>query len=71
MQIPKNIKDSIKKTSYHSAIAYKHNQIVRDWFEKNYIDNDTVIDNFIDSCEMASNGADSFIQWFEQEYNKD
>ena len=70
MDIPKEIKKSIMVLAKYSAITNKLDEQIRVWFVENEINNDSVIDQYIDSVERGGNSPKSFITFLEN-YNKD
>lgn len=66
MNVPKEIKDSIRKSAKHSEIAREHNKLVRDWLDELGLgENDMVIDQLIDSIECGSE-PNGFIKFLEE-----
>ncbi|MDA2417332.1 hypothetical protein PDN53_24045 [Bacillus cereus] len=61
MDVPKYVIDSIEKSAKAFMQARKHEKIVRDWLEKKEIDNDFILDNWIDTIEMGHGLDDDFI----------
>ena len=63
MEIPKEIKASIKKSAKAFHTAREHEKIVRDWLDEQGLENDTVHDNWIDTVEMGFGNSDAFIDF--------
>lgn len=66
MDIPKEIKDSIRKSAKAFRTAREHEKIVRDWFENQGLDNDTINDNWIDCIEMGHGQSKAFIDFLKK-----
>lgn len=67
MEIPEEIKDSIRKSASAFRKAREHEKIVRDWLEKQGLENDGVHDAWIDSVEMGSGNSKFFIHYIEED----
>ncbi|WP_204370165.1 hypothetical protein, partial [Bacillus pacificus] len=63
MEIPKYVIDSIEKSSKAFVQARKHEKVVREWLEKKEIDNDFILDNWIDSVEYGHGLGREFIEF--------
>ncbi|HHT7186890.1 TPA: hypothetical protein ACTZ5N_000098 [Bacillus cereus] len=63
LDIPKNVMDSIEKSSKAFVEARRHEKVVRDWLEKKEIDNDFILDNWIDSVEYGHGLGKEFIEF--------
>jgi len=62
MKVPKEIKDSIRKSAKAFHIAREHEKIVKDWLEEQGLENDTVQDNWIDTIEMGFGNPEDFLE---------
>ncbi|MFC8685945.1 hypothetical protein [Brevibacillus porteri] len=65
MKVPKYIKDAIVRNAKANQIVNETDQIIREWFIKNKVNNDSVIDFYIDSCDTM-NQPEDFIEFLEQ-----
>jgi hypothetical protein len=65
VKVPKYIKEAIIKNTQASQIANETDRVIREWFLKNKINNDSVIDAYIDSCNYG-NQPEDFIEFLEQ-----
>lgn len=66
MEIPKEIKDSIRKSAKAFHAAREHEEIVRTWLDEQGLENDTVHDNWIDSIEMGHGNSKGFIDFLKK-----
>lgn len=63
MEIPKEIKDSIRKSAKAFHAAREHEKVVRDWLDGQFYGDDTVNDNWIDRIEMGLGDDKGFIDF--------
>lgn len=66
MDIPKEIKDSIRKSAKAFETAREHEKIVRDWLDSQGLDNDTIHDNWIDCIEIGHGQGKAFIDFLKK-----
>jgi hypothetical protein len=66
LNVPKEIKDSIRKSAKAFYTAREHEKIVRDWIGEQGIDNDFVHDNWIDTIEMGIGDSKGFIDFLKK-----
>ncbi|RFB28719.1 hypothetical protein [Brevibacillus sp. VP] len=66
MKVPKYIREAIIKNAKANEVAMQTDRIVRDWLEKKKIYNDSVIDMYIDNCDIG-NDPDGFIKFLESD----
>ncbi|ATF13614.1 hypothetical protein A616_16995 [Brevibacillus brevis X23] len=65
MKVPKYIKDAIVRNAKANRIANETDRLIREWFIKNKVNNDSVIDFYLDSCD-TENQPEEFIEFLEQ-----
>lgn len=63
MEIPKEIKNSIKKSAKYFQQAREHEKIVREWLSDQGLENDFVHDNWIDTIEYGYGNSQAFIDF--------
>ncbi|MEK4442404.1 hypothetical protein [Niallia sp. FSL K6-0077] len=63
MKVPKEIKDSIRKSAKAFHTARSHETKVRDWLVEQGLENDTVHDNWIDCIEMGFGNSEGFLEF--------
>ncbi|EOR22352.1 hypothetical protein A499_18214 [Niallia nealsonii AAU1] len=66
MKVPKEIKDSIRKSAKAFHTAREHEKIVRGWLDEQGLENDTVHDSWIDTIEMGSGNSKDFIEFLKR-----
>ncbi|PPB12886.1 hypothetical protein [Brevibacillus laterosporus] len=66
MKVPKYIREAIIKNAKANEVAMQTDRIIRDWLGKKKIYNESVIDMYIDSCNIG-NDPDGFIKLLESD----
>ena len=64
MKVPKEIKQSIRKSAKYNAVAIEENEKVRNWLLNNDLYNDAIMDQLIDCIEL-NNNPKGFIEFLE------
>lgn len=67
MKVPQYIKDSIYKSALHRAIANEENIKIREWLDKQGLEDNRLVENvLIDDIENSYN-PNKFIEFLEKE----
>lgn len=67
MKLPEYIKRSVRLACKYQTMANQHNNLIRDWMEKNNLYNDGNIDQLIDTLEMGSGDPGDFVVHMEND----
>jgi hypothetical protein len=63
MKVPKYILESIEKASRNFSQGRIHERKVRDWLDKNGLEDDETHDNWIDNIEYGKGAHEDFIEY--------
>lgn len=66
MEIPKEIKDSIRKSAKAFHVARNHEKVVRDWLDEQVYGDDNVNDKWIDLIELGQGDDKGFIDFLKK-----